>query len=209
MAGGNGSTTGAAVKGEDWRVGSYFLTFHADGKPRHQGYVLRKRGAALEVTLFSWFLGEPTGDEIQPESYFAGARFFPSNEDMSAAAAAALGQDAAEARATQRNINAVFGVPSSPPPLPAPQRPASAKDLRAKSHDTTKKLRFRIFMRDGFKCRYCGRSPPEVELHLDHVVPLSRGGTDDESNLCAACQACNAGKGNSDLHLVHTDDPKE
>jgi 5-methylcytosine-specific restriction endonuclease McrA len=51
----------------------------------------------------------------------------------------------------------------------------------------------------GFACRYCGRKAPEVELHVDHVDPVSRGGSDDESNLVAACVDCNLGKSDRTL----------
>lgn len=55
--------------------------------------------------------------------------------------------------------------------------------------------RFEVLKRDGFACRYCGRKAPEVTLHVDHVVPRAKGGSDDPSNLVAACSACNQGKG--------------
>jgi 5-methylcytosine-specific restriction endonuclease McrA len=54
--------------------------------------------------------------------------------------------------------------------------------------------RFQILRRDGHTCRYCGRSAPEVVLHIDHVIPVARGGTDDDTNLVVACQDCNLGK---------------
>lgn len=58
-------------------------------------------------------------------------------------------------------------------------------------------LRYKILKRDGFCCRYCGLSAADkVVLHIDHIVPLSKGGTDDEDNLCAACESCNLGKSN-------------
>ncbi len=61
-------------------------------------------------------------------------------------------------------------------------------------------LRFEIFRRDKFRCVYCGRGPADgVRLHVDHVRPVSRGGTDDPSNLVTACDECNLGKGNKDL----------
>jgi len=62
-----------------------------------------------------------------------------------------------------------------------------------------KSLRFRIFRRDGFQCQYCGRVPPDVILHVDHIVPLADGGTNDEDNLTTACHDCNAGKGRSPI----------
>lgn len=73
------------------------------------------------------------------------------------------------------------------------------KDNRptAKSNRTNipKSLRFKVFARDNFTCQYCGRKPPEVELVIDHIVPLCKGGTNDINNLITACQDCNLGKG--------------
>jgi hypothetical protein len=60
----------------------------------------------------------------------------------------------------------------------------------------SKGRRWKIFVRDDFRCRYCGRRAPNVELHVDHVHPVSRGGTDKESNLVTACVDCNLGKTN-------------
>jgi hypothetical protein len=55
-------------------------------------------------------------------------------------------------------------------------------------------LRFEVLQRDNFTCRYCGRKAPEVKLHIDHVHPISEGGTNDIDNLVTACQECNSGK---------------
>ena len=59
------------------------------------------------------------------------------------------------------------------------------------------KLRFSILARDGFRCRYCGRSAQEdgVKLVVDHIIARSQGGTDEPTNLITACQDCNTGKG--------------
>lgn len=59
----------------------------------------------------------------------------------------------------------------------------------------SKRLRFEILKRDGFKCKYCHGS--EVLLTVDHVTPKSLGGTDDPGNLVACCDDCNAGKTSS------------
>ncbi len=61
------------------------------------------------------------------------------------------------------------------------------------------RTRFEIFKRDGFKCLYCGKSPPGVLLHVDHVLPVAEGGTNEIANLATACQECNLGK--SDILL--------
>jgi hypothetical protein len=58
----------------------------------------------------------------------------------------------------------------------------------------SKRLRFEVFRRDGYACRYCGRKAPHVELTVDHVVPEALGGTDDPTNLVTACADCNSGK---------------
>lgn len=48
-----------------------------------------------------------------------------------------------------------------------------------------------ILARWGHTCAYC----PALAKHLDHVVPLSRGGTDTEDNIVPACAPCNLSKG--------------
>lgn len=58
----------------------------------------------------------------------------------------------------------------------------------------SKSLRFSVFARDAFTCQYCGRRPPEVTLEVDHIHPVSRGGTDDSINLISSCYDCNRGK---------------
>lgn len=55
-------------------------------------------------------------------------------------------------------------------------------------------LRFDIFKRDAFTCRYCGKRSPEAILEVDHVVPRASGGTDDQENLVTSCYECNRGK---------------
>jgi hypothetical protein len=55
-------------------------------------------------------------------------------------------------------------------------------------------IRDRIFARDGYVCQYCGAT--DVKLHCDHVIPVSRGGTNDDENLATACETCNLRKYN-------------
>lgn len=61
------------------------------------------------------------------------------------------------------------------------------------------RLRFKVLLRDNFKCRICGASPatdPTVVLHVDHVFPWSEGGETTIDNLQTLCSKCNYGKSN-------------
>jgi 5-methylcytosine-specific restriction endonuclease McrA len=56
--------------------------------------------------------------------------------------------------------------------------------------------RFNVFLRDKWTCQYCGTKHKTHELTFDHIVPRSRGGETTWENIVAACQNCNALKGN-------------
>jgi hypothetical protein len=58
----------------------------------------------------------------------------------------------------------------------------------------SKKLRFNVFKRDLFTCQYCGSTPPGAVLEVDHMHPVSKGGSNDIDNLITACFSCNRGK---------------
>src|ERR671925_1516102 len=57
-----------------------------------------------------------------------------------------------------------------------------------------------LFARDGYRCQYCHRGQHELRhrecLTRDHLLPLSRGGTNDWTNVVTACSPCNTRKGN-------------
>ncbi len=88
-------------------------------------------------------------------------------------------------------------IPSSV--IPVGFIPESEKNKKIKKNKSTisSKLRFDVFRRDKFVCQYCGACGPDVELEIDHIVPVSRGGTDDIKNLKTACFDCNRGKGDT------------
>jgi HNH endonuclease len=46
------------------------------------------------------------------------------------------------------------------------------------------------------RCKICGREPPEVTLHIDHVIPVSLGGPSKRQNIRFLCQKCNLKKSN-------------
>ncbi len=69
-----------------------------------------------------------------------------------------------------------------------------------KSRNPSTRLRFEVLVRDKFTCCFCGASPtkdPSVTLHIDHIVPWSKGGKTSLDNLQTLCSKCNLGK--SDL----------
>lgn len=65
-----------------------------------------------------------------------------------------------------------------------------------KRRNAYEELRSEVFARDGLKCRYCGKtSRTRAGLHLDHVIPFSKGGMTTAANLVVACETCNLRKG--------------
>tara|TARA_R110000824_G_scaffold4128_1_gene19602 strand:- start:834 stop:1256 length:423 start_codon:yes stop_codon:yes gene_type:complete len=72
-------------------------------------------------------------------------------------------------------------------------------------------LRFQILIRDNFTCQYCGVNKEEdgVKLEVDHIVPVSKGGTNNKSNLTTACFKCNRGKSNKVIPDTKASDDKE
>lgn len=71
---------------------------------------------------------------------------------------------------------------------------------RRTRREISDRQRFRILVRDGFRCKSCGASPlvqSGIELHVDHVLPWSKGGETTDDNLVAKCKQCNLGKGNA------------
>lgn len=62
------------------------------------------------------------------------------------------------------------------------------------------KERWEILQRDNFTCQYCGVKGQDAVLHIDHVVSVADGGTNDWRNLKTACAECNVGKGAESLY---------
>lgn len=71
---------------------------------------------------------------------------------------------------------------------------------RRTRREISDRQRFRILVRDGFRCKSCGASPlvqQGIELHVDHILPWSKGGETTDDNLETKCKQCNLGKGNA------------
>ena len=52
-----------------------------------------------------------------------------------------------------------------------------------------------VAKRDHYICQYCGAQPGAESITIDHVQPRSQGGTSTWTNCVAACEHCNAKKG--------------
>jgi 5-methylcytosine-specific restriction endonuclease McrA len=52
-----------------------------------------------------------------------------------------------------------------------------------------------LFRRDNHRCLYCGKRFPTHQLTRDHIIPRSRGGKNDWTNVATACARCNHHKG--------------
>ncbi len=73
------------------------------------------------------------------------------------------------------------------------------------SRTISPQLRNEILERNGYTCQLCGAGPGDIDpfnpnrkvrLHIDHIIPISQGGTDVRDNLRVLCSACNQGKSN-------------
>jgi hypothetical protein len=79
-------------------------------------------------------------------------------------------------------------------------KPGCVRKLQAPSRGPrtiTVSLRYRVLLRDKFRCVACGRSPAtdeNVTLEVDHIHPWSRGGATRMENLQTLCSTCNKGK---------------
>jgi 5-methylcytosine-specific restriction endonuclease McrA len=79
-------------------------------------------------------------------------------------------------------------------PIPSVIRRRSYINVRQRREASGMK-RTRIYMRDKFRCQYCGGKKTAGELTLDHILPRSRGGDNSPMNVVTACVPCNNRKG--------------
>lgn len=56
-----------------------------------------------------------------------------------------------------------------------------------------------VLMRDHYTCQYCGEVKSRGELTIDHIIPKSKGGKTEWTNLVACCKKCNTAKGDKTL----------
>lgn len=72
--------------------------------------------------------------------------------------------------------------------------------MKTKRKGISKRIRFAVFARDGFACRYCGSTSEQTQLVVDHIHPVAKGGTDEPENLVTSCFQCNSGKSDKTIN---------
>ena len=73
---------------------------------------------------------------------------------------------------------------------------------QGKTRDISLRLRLDVLTRDNFRCVFCGKSPATnigTRLHIDHIIPFSKGGNSTFENLQTLCEECNLGKSNRNI----------
>jgi HNH endonuclease len=79
---------------------------------------------------------------------------------------------------------------SAPPARVSPTLPEPVGERHKRA--IPQNVKIAVSARDGGRCRQCGSTH---ELHFDHVIPLSRGGTNSVANIQLLCGVCNRAKG--------------
>lgn len=69
--------------------------------------------------------------------------------------------------------------------------------VRVERAKVSNKMRFSILSRDHYKCKYCGSTQ---NLEIDHIIPISKGGKSEYSNLQTLCHRCNVNKGSDIIY---------
>jgi hypothetical protein len=88
-------------------------------------------------------------------------------------------------------------IPSSQELIKQAQEVGSSQTDPQKELDfyNVRENRLKVFERDNYKCRYCGKQLTHFTATLDHVQPVSEGGDNAFENLTTACLHCNSQRG--------------
>jgi len=109
-------------------------------------------------------------------------------------------------RYTYRIVGATWSPPDEISRVGGSTIPQNEQRSNLKRANLNGKLRFLVLERDGYTCRACGRNPRDhgVTLHIDHVIPISRGGKTDPDNLQVLCGDYNLAKGTDESQYMGT-----
>ena len=71
------------------------------------------------------------------------------------------------------------------------------KEHRNISRNISMVTQRRVTRRDNYICQLCKNHIPDDKINFDHIIPWSKGGSSDESNIRLLCESCNKKRGNS------------
>lgn len=95
----------------------------------------------------------------------------------------------------ENDADNILRSPSTTFRVPSVIRLRNYVNVRRTRRETTMK-RARVYIRDRYRCQYCGEHKHAKELTLDHILPRAQGGESTPANLVTACVKCNQRKGN-------------
>lgn len=75
-----------------------------------------------------------------------------------------------------------------------PPEPRSVVADEEIDHYNIRENRLKVYERDGYKCRYCGKQLTRFTATLDHITPIAGGGDNSFGNLITSCLGCNSTK---------------
>ena len=76
------------------------------------------------------------------------------------------------------------------------------KNTRNRNRNISYATKARVARRDNNICQLCGKYLFDREIEFDHIIPFSKGGSSDESNIRVTCHKCNRQKGNKISEVV-------
>jgi len=71
-------------------------------------------------------------------------------------------------------------------------------DHRGQAGPVKNSLRYKVLKSSNFRCELCGATNKDRPLDVDHIIPVTKSGATEESNLQVLCSKCNRSKGNKD-----------
>ena len=111
----------------------------------------------------------------------------------------ASGCDPAETDVIEEEDGKLVLVVSTRETSKRPQKKRAASPSSQNRQAISKTMRFDVFKKCNFRCHYCGVSASDAHLEIDHITPVSKGGTNAFDNLVVACFDCNRGKRDKEL----------
>ena len=88
--------------------------------------------------------------------------------------------------------------------FPIQEKSGTVGYSKENSRNVSLSLRLKVLNRDNFKCIFCGKSPATdfgTKLHIDHILPFSKGGKSTIENLQTLYEECNLGKSDSQIEI--------